>query len=189
MDIDQFQRHEICCFTGHRPDKLPSGWEQDGAVCARLREALRNAIRQAADEGYRCFISGMAQGVDTWAAEEVLALKQRGADVSLFAALPCPSQDARWPAPPRARYRSLLARADGQMTLCERYTPYCMGARNLWMVEHASRLIAVFDGSPGGTANTVKHAENFGLDIVRIIPSEEQYELPVTIDKSSAEST
>ena len=54
---------------------------------------------------------------------------------------------------------------------CDRYTPYCMNGRNLWMVEHATRLIAVFDGSPGGTANTVRHAAEHGLSIVRLNPA------------------
>ena len=45
-----------------------------------------------------------------------------------------------------------------------------MNGRNLWMTEHASRLIAVFDGSAGGTANTVRYAEERGLTVVRIHP-------------------
>ena len=45
-----------------------------------------------------------------------------------------------------------------------------MNGRNLWMVEHASRLIAVFDGSTGGTANTVRRAEEHRLSIIKLHP-------------------
>ncbi|HBT63057.1 MAG TPA: DUF1273 domain-containing protein [Ruminococcaceae bacterium] len=165
-------RHETCCFTGHRPNKLPSGWLQDDTECAPLRRALRTAIVQAADNGYRRFISGMAQGIDTWAAEEVLDLQSHGRDVHLIAALPCPNQAIRWSVKARLRLNTLLAEADEVYTVCDEYTPFCMGARNLWMVERSSLLIAVFDGSKGGTANTISHAERFGLDIVRINPNE-----------------
>ena len=57
--------------------------------------------------------------------------------------------------------------------MCDRlpaYTPYAMHARNRWMVEHTSRLIAIFDGSPGGTAHTVRLAEARGLDICFLSP-------------------
>jgi uncharacterized phage-like protein YoqJ len=95
-------------------------------------------------------------------------LQDKGSDIRLIAALPCPKQDARWCAEDRRRFHALLERADDIHILCDRYTPYCMGACNLWMVEQSSLLIAVFDGSPGGTANTIAHAERLGLRIVRI---------------------
>ena len=48
-----------------------------------------------------------------------------------------------------------------------------MQRRDRYMVDHASLLIAAFDGSPGGTQYTVQYAMSRGLDIV---------DLPVTID-------
>lgn len=172
MDFLSNNRATTCCFTGHRPDKLPSGYAQDETAVAPLKETLRSAIRGAVADGYRTFLSGMALGVDTWAAEEVLALRDSGCEIRLIAALPCPRQDAHWRESDRRRYRRLLERADDVHVLCEHYTPYCMGARNLWMVEHSSLLIAVFDGSKGGTANTIAHAERLGIRIVRIPLSE-----------------
>lgn len=38
--------------------------------------------------------------------------------------------------------------------------------RNRYMVEHADVLVTVFDGSPGGTAATVRYAEARGIRIV-----------------------
>ena len=168
MQLSMLRRETACCFTGHRPDKLYAGFEGDHSP---LRHALHAAILQAYSEGYDTFISGMALGVDTLAAEEVLALREAGTPLRLIAACPCPNQDSRWPPAHRARYRHLLEQADATHTLCDSYTPYCMGARNLWMVEHSRRLIAVFDGTPGGTANTLRLAEEHGLEIVRLDPA------------------
>ena len=39
------------------------------------------------------------------------------------------------------------------------YSPACFQIRNEWMVEHSSRVIAVYSGSRGGTRNTLKYAE------------------------------
>lgn len=171
MVTGECERHFTCCFTGHRPDKLPSGWRQNHPACASLRAALRTEIEKATAGGYRRFISGMAQGADMWAAEEVLSLRDMGYPVRLVAALPCPDQDLRWPADAREKFKELLGRADEVHTLSERYTRFCMGARNLWMVRHSSMVIALFDGSRGGTANTLAHAQRLGLNIVRINPA------------------
>ena len=40
--------------------------------------------------------------------------------------------------------------------------------RNRYMVEHANILLTVFDGSPGGTAATVRYARSRGLQIISI---------------------
>lgn len=167
----QLDRGKTCCFSGHRPDKLPGGYA-GGVAAAPLRTALVKAIGRAVEDGYDTFLCGMALGADTWAAEEVLRLRDAGAPIRLIGALPCPEQDSRWPAASRRRYRELTARLDEVYTACETYTPYCMNLRNRWMADHASRLIAVFNGSPGGTKNTVEYAEGLGLDLVILAPQD-----------------
>ena len=49
-------------------------------------EWLKTEISKAVEEGYTDFITGMARGVDIWAAEDVLRLKEEGADPRLIAA-------------------------------------------------------------------------------------------------------
>lgn len=39
------------------------------------------------------------------------------------------------------------------------YAPWKMQARNEWMIDNSNAVIAVWDGSPGGTANNIKYAE------------------------------
>ena len=58
-------RNKTCCFTGHRPEKLSVNTEF-------VKEQLKKAIKGAIADGYKIFISGMARGVDIWAAELVL---------------------------------------------------------------------------------------------------------------------
>lgn len=170
QETPAFRRETACCFSGHRPGRLPGGYAGWHAAGSPLRYWIRCALDEAYADGYRDFVCGMALGADTLAAEEVLALRERDPSVRLIAAIPCPGQETRWTPPDRARYRSLLARADWQITLCPAYAPYAMHVRNRWMVEHTSRLIAIFDGSQGGTAQTVRLAETQGLDIRFLSP-------------------
>ena len=66
-----------CCFTGHRPEKLQVPEEM---VIEKLDAAIQDAIRS----GYRIFISGMAKGVDIWAAELVLRYRETNPQIQLI---------------------------------------------------------------------------------------------------------
>ena len=70
-------REQICCFTGHRPDKLPWGTDERDPRCIRVKEEIRGALERAYAHGFRHFISGMAQGGDLFFAEAVLALREQ----------------------------------------------------------------------------------------------------------------
>ena len=63
-----------CCFTGHRPAKLPWGTDEGDERCLRLKARLREVIARAVEDGYTHFICGMAEGCDLYCAEAVLAL-------------------------------------------------------------------------------------------------------------------
>ena len=53
-----------CCFTGHRPAKLPWGTDESDERCLRLKARLREVIARAVEDGYTHFICGMAEGCD-----------------------------------------------------------------------------------------------------------------------------
>ena len=79
-------RPVTCCFTGHRPEKLPWGDDEADPRCRALKRKLADAVEAAYEEGMRHFICGMARGCDLFFAEAVLALRERRGDVTLEAA-------------------------------------------------------------------------------------------------------
>ena len=147
-----------CCFTGHRPSKLPWGNNETDPRCIALKEKLRSAIQSAYDEGFRHFICGMAIGCDFYFAEEVLALQERCSDVTLEAAIPCPSQPNGWKAADKRRYWGILNRCSYETMVQDHYSPSCMQRRNRYMVDHSALVIAVYDGQNGGTRRTLEYA-------------------------------
>lgn len=157
-----------CCFTGHRPSKLPWGEDQTNPLCLRLRLELAARLQGIYEAGYRHFICGMAVGCDLYFAEAVLALRQRCPDLTLEAAVPCRGQEKSWSEPQQQRYRELLAQCDSVTVLQESYSSGCMQRRNRYMVERSSLLLACFNGSPGGTMNTILLARRRGCRIVTI---------------------
>ena len=97
-----------------------------------------------------------------------MALRERYPDVTLEAAIPCPTQADSWPESQRERYGRLVAACDYETMVSAVYSSSCMLRRDRYMVDHASLLIAAFDGSSGGTRYTVEYALNRGLSIVDI---------------------
>ena len=103
----------ICAFTGHRPERLPWGQNEDDARCAALKTLLRRTVREVYDRGFHTFLCGMARGCDQYFAEAVLAARADGAqNARLCALVPCPSQPDGWDAASRTRYWALLAACD-----------------------------------------------------------------------------
>ena len=47
----------------------------------------------------------------------------------------------------------------------EDYSRACFRIRNEWMVNHAARVIAVFNGEKGGTKNTIDYAVRTGIPV------------------------
>lgn len=166
------ENRTACAFTGYRPEKLPFGQDEESPGCMRLKQQIFCETLQMTDRGVTTFLSGMARGVDTWAAETVLQLRTvlPPGEIQFWAILPYAGQADAWNAVDRERYRGLLARADKVVCLSETYTQGCMQTRNRYLVDHANFLIAVYDGKPGGTRYTVEYARKKGLEIVQIEP-------------------
>ena len=159
-------RQESCCFTGHRPGKLPWRYNEFDPRCLKLKRRIADAVELAYEQGFRHFLCGMAMGCDLYFCEAVLALRERHPDVTVEAAIPCPTQADAWPPAQRERYDRLVAACDFKTMVSGQYTSTCMLRRDRYLVDHASLLIAAFDGTSGGTRYTVEYALNQGLAIV-----------------------
>lgn len=161
-----------CAFTGHRPTRFSFGYDEQNPACNKLKQRLRCEIERVIHEdNVSVFYSGMALGVDMWAAELVLALKEMYPQLQLIAAIPCETQASRWSPAYQKRYQDILSHCDGIVTVSKTYTQGCMLKRDRYMVENAKHLIAVYDGSgKGGTAYTVKYAQSLNRNITLINP-------------------
>ncbi len=210
------KRMHRACFTGHRPEKL---MRSENAI----RKDLEKQIRQAVTDGLNVFISGMARGVDIWAAQIVLKLRNEGTDVKLICACPYKGFELGWSREWQQQYKEVLESADFIKAaphnsarslsqnfcpnskfqkwrntvcishfwncgsgvkrrlrledaiarcclkyVCADYSRACFQIRNEWMVNHAVRVIAIFNGEKGGTKNTMDYAAKIGVPVVHI---------------------
>lgn len=156
----------IVCFTGHRPKSLPCGYNEEHPACIKIKSQLRRLIIGVIEKkNVTHFISGMAIGTDTWAAEIVLKLKAYYPSITLEAAIPCRNQTAGWNIKSKERYKWLLSHCDAVTVLQERYTADCMQNRNEYMVDKSDYVLAVWSGKPSGTGKTIHYAVECGKPV------------------------
>lgn len=134
----------------------------------QFQRALERAVQDAIHSGYRHFITGMSRGMDLWAAQIVVRFQKAYRDVILEAAIPFEGQADAWEYADRQLYQAIRNRCDSVVVLSPVYQPDVMHQRNRYMVDHASLLIAAYDGSPGGTRYTYDYARRKGLDIINL---------------------
>jgi uncharacterized phage-like protein YoqJ len=153
----------IVSFTGHRPNKLGGFLLPNPTyihVCQQLEKTLKELQPTEA-------ISGMALGIDSWAANICIKL-----GIPFTAAIPFIGQQKAWPQTSQKTYHALLNKAAKQVIVSEGgYTAAKMQIRNQYMCDRCDVLIAVWDGSPGGTGNCVKYAQNIDKKIIFIDPT------------------
>ena len=163
--------HHACAFTGHRPQKLPWRFDETAPDCVALKEALAGQIDTLIADGYTEFLSGMALGVDMWAAQIVLARRAKNPALKLHCILPCVEQSAKWTASSREMYRSILEQSDSIVFVNREDKKNCMLERDRVLVSYASVVLAVYNGEKrGGTAATVRYARKLGRELIIIDP-------------------
>ncbi len=162
-------------FTGYRISKLPFTPTEENI--GKLKEKIKSTVKALYCEGFRFFYSGMCDGVDIWAAEAVLEVKEEFSDISLICAVPFEGHADRLRGYELEEYNRILSKAyrvdilKGRITYRE--IARAFNERNKYMVDNSDALIAVCNGdnmTPGGTANTVKMAKKKGIEIIFIDP-------------------
>jgi uncharacterized phage-like protein YoqJ len=152
----------IVAFTGHRPQKL-GGFSLPNPTYIRVCQSIDKALRELKPDKV---ITGMALGIDQWAASIAYKLK-----IPYLAAIPFEGQEKAWPTESQRVFRLLRKLAAEEVIVCEGgYSPGKMQTRNEWMVDHCDTLISVWNGTPGGTANCVNYAKSINKNIYHINP-------------------
>lgn len=140
----------VIALTGHRPDKL-GGYGHDAAK--RVDAVARFVLSALAPDKV---ISGMALGWDQAGARAAVDL-----GVPLVVAVPFAGQESRWPDASRAEYARLLSLAQEIRIISSGpYASWKMQRRNEWMVDNCNLLVALWDGTTGGTRNCVEYARS-----------------------------
>lgn len=144
--------------TGHRPEKLGGYDEHAFAKLFYFAKDTLTLIQPTT------MISGMAQGWDQAIAAAAIEL-----NIKVIAAIPCVGQEKLWPEKAQRFYHALLAKIPEQVFVSKKpFTKRCMQVRNIWMVDNCEKVLALWDETPGGTANCVMYARAIHRPVVNV---------------------
>ncbi|WP_148509904.1 SLOG family protein [Hungatella hathewayi] len=151
-----------CAVTGHRPTRFKFKYKEDTAGCKRLKKRLHDQFVLLHEKGVRQFYVGGALGVDMWAAEILLRLKeqQEYSEINLVVVLPFEGHDAKWDERSKKRMRFIRHHAE-VIVAGATHNPESYLKRNRYMVDRADYLVAVYDNDHtirSGTGMTVNYA-------------------------------
>lgn len=150
---------KTCCVTGHRD--IPT--EQVG----HIKKSLEQEIDCAISDGFTCFISGFADGVDLLFAEIIAERIAKNPALKLIAAIPYQSRLDTLKKSERTK--ALIDLCAEIYVAAEKYHPSVYAKRNRYMVERSDRVIAVYDGrEKGGTVGTIRLAHTMKKELREI---------------------
>ncbi len=157
---------KVLALTGHRPKSL--GWEYDlsSSHWMAVAEKLLTFCRENEID---TIVSGMALGFD-----QLGALVSQFGGMKLVAAVPMQGQENTWPQSSKDFYHDILDKADKQLiiTAGKYKDKNQMQERNVWMVDNADIVVALWNGKSGGTGNCVKYAKEQGVEIHLLHPDD-----------------
>lgn len=160
------------CFTGHRPNRLGGyDWDSNKNIQIRFNLSIfiQKIIKENPDTKFHMKFGG-ALGFDQFAFDVCYKLREQGYPISLEVCIPFKQQWSKWSKEDSARYYKQLKLANKLAYIdmhenykmlnipADIYHPAKMQKRNEYMVDESDVVIALWDGSKGGTANCVSYA-------------------------------
>lgn len=179
-------------ITGHRPNKL-GGYNYNNKQNKTIRNKLYKILRALILNRYYLFgetdftvVSGLALGIDTYSIHSVILLQLQleieYPDINIYyeCAIPYKQQPNNWVSKSDVkRYYNYIQLAH-QVTYVDELESYKIKGlkpevhndlkltkRNYYMVDKANIIVAVWNGSNGGTKNCIEYAKTQKVTIIR----------------------
>ena len=159
-----------CCFTGHRRRDLPFGGDVSKQGMKNLISTVHLICTQAYGDGYRTFLTGMAEGADILCGSVIMDMMncRQYPGIRLICVLPYKEQRREIRGTEdRYIYSLLLNKAESVVITGEAGDKGRYRERNRYMVEHSSAVIALYKEKlrGSGTLQTVNMAKKAGLSV------------------------
>lgn len=152
----------ILGISGHRPAKI-GGFSIPNPIYSYIKNEAKRIL---SDLNPSVVISGAALGFDQLIMELCIDL-----NIDFIAAVPFKGQEAWWPIESREKYFHLLSHAKQVEVVCHGgFAAWKMQVRNQWIVDNSDRMLTCFDGSNGGTKNTVEYSISKNKELIYINP-------------------
>ncbi|MFB1080863.1 SLOG family protein [Jeotgalibacillus sp. JSM ZJ347] len=161
-------------ISGYKAHELGLFKSSDPAV-GIIKKAIRQRLTALIEEGLEWVIVSGGLGVEQWAAEVVIQLKEEYPELQLAVITPFLNQEENWNEENQMNYETILKGADFTASVSNKpYTdPSQFRNRDDFLLGKADGLLIIYDeekeGSPGFLIKKAKNfAEKNNLEIIRV---------------------
>ena len=164
-----------CAIIRHTPTRSSGGYKENMTGGKRLKKRLRDQFMALYGQGVRRFYVGGCLGVDQWAGEILLRLKEKPEfpEIELVVVAPFPDHDKKWDEKNQGRLHFLISHSAEHLVIGQDDRQGSYAARNQYMLNHADVLLAVYDNNRkihNGVGQAVVSAEKKELPVIFIHP-------------------
>ncbi|MFP7253095.1 SLOG family protein [Terribacillus goriensis] len=118
-----------------------------------IKQTIRDKLIGLIETGLEWVLLSGQTGVELWAAQVVLDLKEEEYDIQLAVIPPFDNQDARWSEDLQEEYQELIMLADFYQPIYEGdyKGPYQFKARDKWMLSKTEGALVMYDENQTGS--------------------------------------
>ncbi len=162
-------------ITGYKPMEMGI-FKHDDPKVDFVKEAIKKRLVQLIEEGLEWVILSGQMGVELWAAEVIVDLKEEY-PIKLGVIPPFQNQHSKWPDQLQLVYDKITELADFYKPIYEKEYegPYQFRARDQFLIEHSDGCMVLYDedtpGTPKYFLNLVQtYLEHHSYDLIYITP-------------------
>lgn len=143
--------------SGYRPHELGIFNDQHPGVPI-IKKALENELRTLLDDGLEWVIVSGQQGVETWAAEIVIKLKQEYPQLRYSIITPFLEIEKNWNEQNQQKYHSIVSQADFVTSVTKRpyEAPWQFIEKDKFIIQHTDALLLLYDEDQEASPKYVK---------------------------------
>lgn len=136
-----------CAITGDKPVRFKFGYKEDYSLCKKIKRVIKKQIIELYDKGVTCFYVGGSLGVDMWAGEIVLRLKEQPGyeRIELVVVVPYKGHDLNWDERSRKRLEFLMKYSMRTITAGTDKNNESYIKRNYYIVDNTDYVLAICD--------------------------------------------
>jgi uncharacterized phage-like protein YoqJ len=123
-----------------------------------IKKAIKRQITSLLDEGLEWIIVSGQWGVELWAAEAVLELRETHTNLQLAVITPFLEQEENWNEEKKALYENIIKKADyvNSVTKSKYSGPWQFAEKNKFLLRNSDGMILVYDEENEGSPKYIK---------------------------------
>lgn len=152
-------------LSGYKSHELGI-WDTKNPGILIIKAAIEKQLRVLIEEGLEWVIIGGQPGVELWAAEVVLELKNEFPELKLGVLMPFLEQEKNWKEERKEFYQMIMDQADFVEVVSKKpyIAPWQFKARDEFSLDHTDALLLVYDEEKEGSPLFLKKAADRRID-------------------------